>query len=111
MKKSVILSSVVLVAILVSVLYSVNRYSVTISDDYPILNELKHRYPSGKRITIELPTITEHYYRVYVNDKECEKDGHSNMEYSCFSFLMPNTDVTVRIEDHWVSVPEAAGQD
>lgn len=85
------------------------KYKVTIADNYPIENELKSSYAAGEEVTIQLATLTEHYYELFVNGVEQEM----NMElsswdtYTYFTFTMPEEDVLVTIEDVSVDIPEA----
>lgn len=88
------------------------KYKVTIADNYPIVNELKNSYGAGEEVTIQLATLTEHYYELFVNGVEQEM----NMElsswdtYTYFTFTMPEEDVLVTIEDRWVEIPEGPQQ-
>ena len=100
--------SIIAVGMLILVCCNRNRHTVTVAGDYPLLNELEQNYPTGKKVTIELPTITEHYYLVYVNGEACVRDEKSDMEYSYFTFVMPDNDVVIEIEDHSVSIPRSS---
>ena len=83
------------------------EYQGTIADDFVLANELKKSYSPGEEVIIKLPTITEHYYRLYVNGEAQQMSGNSDLEYTCFTFLMPNDHVVIEIEDHWVEIPDA----
>jgi hypothetical protein len=78
--------------------------------NFPIVNtsELERVYVYGQYVTIQLETITEHYYLVYVNGNEIFPDEFYSGDdgYTYYSFPMPNEDVTVVIEDRWVDIPE-----
>ena len=85
-------------------------YTVEIanSENYPILNELKASYRMGEKVTIELETITEHYYVLYVNGVEQSPDetGTNDWSVTCYTFSMPAENVIITIEDRWVDIPE-----
>ena len=83
-------------------------YKIEIADSYPIENTLKSAYEAGETVTIQLSTITEHYYKVYVNGAEQAMDtAASDMTYSYYSFTMPDEDVIIKIEDISVDIPGA----
>ena len=81
---------------------------ITNSENYPILNELKASYRMGEKVTIELETITEHYYVLYVNGVEQSPDetGTNDWSVTCYTFSMPAENVIITIEDRWVDIPE-----
>ena len=85
-------------------------YTVEIanSENYPILNELKDSYEVGEKVTIELETITEHYYVLYVNGVEQSPDESISNDWSVtyYTFSMPAENVIITIEDRWVEIPE-----
>lgn len=80
------------------------EYTVTIANDYPLANEPEESYPAGDEVVILLDTITEHAYVLRVNGTEIEPFS-SDMYYTYFTFTMPKEDVTVTIEDLWISIP------
>lgn len=83
-------------------------YKIEIADSYPIENTLKTAYEAGETVTIQLSTITEHYYKVYVNGAELTMDtAASDLTYSYYSFTMPDEDVIIEIEDVSVDIPGA----
>lgn len=84
-----------------------NTYEVEIADNRRIENELKDVYEAGEKVTIQLGTVTEHYYRLYVNgaEQEVDRDASDRM-YTYYTFIMPNEDATVKIEDCYVDIPE-----
>ena len=83
-------------------------YKIEIADSYPIENTLKSTYEAGETVTIQLSTITEHYYKVYVNGAEQTMDtAASDLTYSYYSFTMPDEDVLIEIEDISVDIPGA----
>ena len=87
---------------------SPEAYKVEIADNYPIQNALKSAYAAGEQVTIKLDTITEHYYKVYVNGAEQTMDtAASDLTYSYYSFTMPDEDVLIEIEDISVDIPGA----
>ena len=81
---------------------------ITNSENYPILNGLKASYRMGEKVTIELETITEHYYVLYVNGVEQSPDetGTNDWSVTCYTFSMPAENVIITIEDRWVDIPE-----
>ncbi len=81
-------------------------YKIEIADNYPIENTLKSAYEAGETVTIQLSTITEHYYKVYANGTELAMDtAASDLTYSYYSFTMPEEDVLIEIEDVSVDIP------
>lgn len=88
-----------------------NTYKVEIADNRRIENELEDAYEAGKKVTIQLGTVTEHYYRLYVNGVEQKMDRDaSDMTYTYYTFHMPSEDVTIKIEDCYVDIPDAPVQ-
>ena len=87
------------------------RYQVEIlnSNGHRLLSELKSAYAPGETITIKLGTITEHYYVVTVNGVELRPDPLTSGDwtYTYYTFIMPRENVTVKIEDRWVDIPES----
>lgn len=83
-------------------------YKVEIADNYPIANNLNSTYEAGETVTIQLETITEHYYVLRVNGAEQEMDREaSDLTYTYFTFPMPEKDVVIEIEEQWVTIPPA----
>ncbi len=86
------------------------KYKVEIlnADQYDIVNELKESYLAGEKVTIQLSTITEHYYLLSVNGVRQEPDDSisDDWTYTYYTFIMPNEDVIIEIEDRWVDIPE-----
>ena len=83
-------------------------YRVSITDDRPLVNKLKSGYAAGEEVTVQLPTLTEHYYVLYVNGSEQPMDIEaSDLMYTFFTFSMPEEDVLIEIEDRWVDIPAA----
>ena len=81
-------------------------YSVTIINNFPIVNQLEDHYWAGETVTIKLETITEHYYTVEVNGEDVEMDVEkSDLEYTYFTFTMPYENTEIYIEEHWVDIP------
>ena len=101
-----------IVCVLGTVACTQQKYKVTIADNYPIINELKSSYAAGEEVTIQLATLTEHYYELFVNGMEQEMDMELSSwdKYTYFTFLMPEEDVLVTIEDVSVDIPEAPQQ-
>jgi len=82
------------------------KYKVKIEGDYPIVDEIKSAYAAGEKVTVKLQTITEHYYVLYVNGVKQEEDDSSNMEYTYYTFTMPEKDVIIKIEQRGVNIPQ-----
>ena len=86
-----------------------NFYTVEIAnpEKNSILNELKNSYKAGEKVTIELATITEHYYVLYVNGVKQSPDQSISNDWSVtyYTFVMPAENVTVTIEDVWLELP------
>lgn len=95
----------VFVAILLLFSASCNKdeYKVIIPDNYAV-NELKPSYSVGETVTIVLHTATEQYYRLFVNGEEL-KACSIDMEYTYFTFIMPDRDVIVEIVAQSVDIP------
>lgn len=118
MKKIVCL---LLVAIVVIVLFGCNdegqnpslkqkqeqetSYRVIIDTEHTDLCEVKSSYKAREEVVIKLPTITEHYYRVFTNGVEVEMDNRSDMVYTYYVFTMPDGDVNLEIKDYNVEIP------
>ena len=87
------------------------KYKVKIADNYEISNKLKNAYSAGEEVTIQLETITEHYYVLLVNGVQQEPDRDaSDMMFTYFTFIMPDEDVLIEIEDRWVDIPYPSQQ-
>ena len=87
------------------------KFKVKIADNYEIVNELKTKYSAGEEVTIQLETITEHYYVLSVNGVQQEPDrDSSDMMFTYFTFTMPDEDVLIEIEDRWVDIPYPSQQ-
>ena len=87
------------------------KYKVEIADNHAIANELKNAYSAGEEVTIQLETITEHYYVLSVNGVQQEPDRDaSDMMFTYFTFIMPDEDVLIEIEDRWVDIPYPSQQ-
>ena len=85
-----------------------HEYEVTVDADHASICDVGQFYPAGEKVTVKLPTIFEHYYSLYVNGEEVRMDiDRSDMEYRYFTFVMPDCDVAIVIEDHSVDIPEA----
>ena len=79
-------------------------YKLKISNDGMLINEVKSEYAAGEEVTIQLETMTEHYYIVTVNGVEIEMTPSVSGE-TIYSFIMPKEDVLLQIEDKWVDIP------
>lgn len=86
------------------------KYKVTIrnADAFDIINELKDSYSPGEKVTVQLETLTEHYYVFYVNGVKQVQDASMSDDwiYTYYTFVMPEEDVIIEIEDRWVDIPE-----
>ena len=111
MKKLIALVLALVVVLGLTGCFFESKHKVEFADNYPIVNNLKKTYSAGEEVTIKLETITEHYYIVSVNSMPVERDTvKSDMEYTFFTFIMPNEDVLIEIEDKWVDIPVASQQ-
>lgn len=79
-------------------------YKLEIQNGISVMNEVKSEYAAGEEVTIQLETMSEHYYIVTVNGKEIERTK-SDAGDTVYSFTMPEEDVLVKIEDKWVEIP------
>ena len=81
-------------------------FTVTVSDDSSLVNNLQPAYLPGEAVFIELETLTESSYTVKVNYEKIEP--YSIDEYCTrFMFEMPKGNVIVEIEENGVNIPEA----
>lgn len=84
------------------------RYDLEIENKDMLAQDAKVQteYGAGEIVTLKLITVTEQYYKVFVNGVAIPM-AESNMEYSFFSFMMPDCLATVKIETVGVDIPEA----
>lgn len=82
------------------------KFKLQIQSDYSdnIVNELEDSYIAGEKISIQLETITEHYYVVTVNGLTIPQ-ADSSLEYTYFVFSMPEEDVVLSITQVGVEIP------
>lgn len=82
------------------------KFKLSITGNYAdnIVNELKDSYLAGEKITIQLETITEHYYVVTMNGITLPQ-AESSLEYTWFVFNMPAEDTIVSITQKSVDIP------
>ena len=82
------------------------KFKLSITGDYAdnILTELEDSYLAGETITFQLETITEHYYVVTMNGITIPQTD-SDLEYTWFSFKMPEEDVVISITQKGVEIP------
>ena len=85
-------------------------YTVEIADhSHPVINALESTYKAGDQVTIQLGTVTEGYYAVYVNGAELDPDrAASDRTYTCYTFTMPSEDVLIEIESISVDIPHVS---
>ena len=101
------LTATVLVLVLVFVLLGCSqetKYKLEISDDSVVIGEMKSEYAAGEEVTLQLWTISEHYYIVSVNGETIDK-APSEKGTTYYSFTMPEEDVLVEIESIYVDIP------
>ena len=85
-----------------------NLYRVHVDAEHVSECKMKSGYRCGEEVTIQLDTITEHYYKVFADGVEVPQDNEkTNMESTYFIFIMPDHDVELMIEDHDVDIPFA----
>ncbi len=89
-----------------TLVWDLTKYKLKIDGDCRPENELKSEYSAGETVTLKLATVTEHYYVLSVNGVE-QRAESSDLGYTYYTFTMPYEDVTVKIEDKWVDIPEA----
>lgn len=82
------------------------KFKLSITGNYAdnIVNELEDSYLEGEKITIQLETITEHYYVVTMNGITLPQ-AESSLEYTWFGFRMPEEDVVISITQKGVDIP------
>ncbi len=85
-----------------------HKVEILNADHFDIINELKDSYFVGEKVTIQLATITEHEYILYVNGVKQERDTSISVDwtYTYYTFIMPDEDVVIEIEDRWVDIPD-----
>jgi len=101
------LTATVLVFVLVFVLFGCSqetKYKLEISDDSVVIGEMKSEYAAGEEVTLQLWTISEHYYIVSVNGETIDK-APSEKGTTYYSFTMPEEDVLLEIESIYVDIP------
>ena len=85
-----------------------HEYEITVDAEHASICDVGQFYPAGEKVIVKLPTVTEHYYSLYVNGEEQQMDhDSSDMEYTYFTFVMPDCDAAIVIEDYSVDIPEA----
>ena len=85
-----------------------DRYRVRVDTEHASQCEIESGYECGDEVTIKPETITEHYYKVFADGAEVlQNDEKTNAEYTYFIFIMPDHDVDLIIEDHYVDIPPA----
>ena len=82
------------------------KFKLSITGEYAdnMVDELEDSYLAGEKITIQLQTVTEHYYIVKVNGTAIPQTD-SDLEYTWFSFKMPEEDVVISITQKAVDIP------
>ena len=107
--KKLIGITLALICLLVGCDAAPSRYTVTIAPSGStvyLVNELKDTYAAGEEVTIQLQTITEHYYILTVNGAEQPMDMEaSDLMYTYFRFTMPSEDVTIEIQQKAANMP------
>ncbi len=106
MKRIIVICLALLVVLSVVGCSKTDSYSLTIKDNFPIVNELKSNYQAGEEVTIQLGTVTEQYYILSVNGEE-QQQTYADMNYTYFTFAMPGEDVTIIIDTVSVDIPSA----
>ena len=90
-----------------------SKYCITIADSplidaYLITDDLESSYAPGEEVTIQLATITGHYYVLTVNGVSQAMDmDASDLMYTYFTFTMPNQDVLIEIQQKAATIPAA----
>ena len=83
-----------------------NLHQVSVDAEHASQCKIESGYVCGDEVTIRLETITEHYYKVFADGAEVlQDDEKTDMEYTYFTFVMPDHDVDLIIEDHYVDIP------
>lgn len=83
-----------------------NLYRVNVDAEHASRCKIESGYKCSDEVTIQLETITEHYYKVFADGVEVlQDDEKTNMEYTYFTFIMPDHDVDLIIEDYYVDIP------
>ncbi len=84
------------------------RYALKIENKDMLAQDanLQSEYGAGEIVTLKLSTVTERYYKVFVNGVSIPM-AESDMEYSFFSFMMPDSPASVKIETVSVDIPDA----
>ena len=107
MKKILLFVLVIFSALTIVSCCSKDLYKLTLDYPHEIENELDDKYPAGAEVTIKLSTVTEHYYTFYLNGEKQNSGISSDLEYTTFTFIMPDEDTVVKIEENWVDIPDA----
>lgn len=70
-----------------------------------LVNELQDTYAAGEEITIQLATITDHYYILMVNEEAIDMADSDFMD-TYFQFTMPHEDVKIELRQKAADIPE-----
>ena len=84
------------------------RYKLALSPSAStvyLVNELQDTYAAGEEITIQLATITDHYYILTVNEEAIDM-ADSDFMYTYFQFTMPHEDVKIELRQKAADIPE-----
>lgn len=83
------------------------KYKVDISEiESELIEQLEYGYPAGKEVTVVIGTVTETNQYLWVNDEKLSSTDR-DLLHTTFTFVMPDCDVNLRIEQESVDIPLA----
>ena len=83
------------------------KYKLDVSEiENELVEQLEYGYPAGKEVTVVIGTVTETNQYLWVNDEKMSPTDR-NLLHTTFTFVMPDRDVKLRIEEQSVDIPLA----
>ena len=83
------------------------KYKLDVSEiENDLVEQLEYGYPAGKEVTVVIGTVTETNQYLWVNDEKMSPTDR-NLLHTTFTFVMPDRDVKLRIEEQSVDIPLA----
>ncbi len=83
------------------------KYKLDVSEiENELVEQLEYGYSAGKEVTVVIGTVTETNQYLWVNDEKMSPTDR-DLLYTTFTFVMPDRDVKLRIEEKSVDIPLA----
>jgi len=81
------------------------KYKLDVSDiENELVEQIEYAYRAGADITVVIGTVTETNQYLWVNDEKMSPTD-SNLMHTTFTFVMPDRDVKLKIEQKSVDIP------